>query len=723
MPYEAPSTVEDAPSRTHAPRSYLPLGIDVAGLRCLVVGGGRIGARKALTLATPGAAVTVLSPEISDRLRPAVEQGTVRWQQRRYDSGCLDGFVLVVAATDDPALNIEIGRDAEQRGILHCVVSPGRFSRIIFPAVHEHDGVAVAVHTNGRDCARARQVRDRIAAMLERQGTESPELTVVGITRADVPPELFERLTARTNGHLLAEDALVLRTCQRWECYGSAPHPPAFARDVRRAVQERCGVLLESHPRAVFLKRGVKAFHHLLRVASGLGSPLVGETEIVAQIRAAVSEHGGADASLVVRAFESALRAQQAVRKRSGLRPERGGWAAAVVSLLAARGADLTGRTAALVGCGRLAESIAQRLIARGATVLPVSRRAGTAGGVPWCAKSKLRVIHPQDMRAALPGVTDVVLSSAPPLDVEDCLLAAVRDRRITVVDLTAHGLVRAGRESARGYFTLDDVGSASLTAESVARIARAERLCVENALRWHKRKALAVPAPALLVLGGRGSELSRVQLAEVEGFLHMLSPATRVRTVTVDTPGDRDKQTPLPDVAQDDFFTRDLDDALLAGRIDVAVHSAKDLPERLPDGLAVATLTPSFAPWDVLVSRRGKPLDALPTGSVVGTSSGRRRDALMKLRPDLVARKIRGNVPDRLDQLDAGRYDALILAAAGLIRLDRTDRIAQVFSPREVPIAPGQGALAIVVRKADTELRRFLEPLDLGDRRGLPWA
>ncbi|MDP7421734.1 MAG: NAD(P)-dependent oxidoreductase, partial [bacterium] len=102
-------------------RSYLPLGIDVAGLRCLVVGGGRVGARKALTLTAAGATVTVLSPKICQRLREPVEKGTIRWEQATYSRTCLDSFFLVVAATSDPALNVRISREAKDRNILFCV--------------------------------------------------------------------------------------------------------------------------------------------------------------------------------------------------------------------------------------------------------------------------------------------------------------------------------------------------------------------------------------------------------------------------------------------------------------------------------------------------------------------------------------------------------------------------------------------------------------------------
>ncbi len=151
---------ENAPAE---PPRYLPLAIDMEGLACLVVGGGRIGTRKALTLADAGAEVTLLAPEISTKLRARVRSGRMRWCQGTYDPAKLDGFAFVVAATADRQLNRRIRRDADARGILCCVVAPGRFSRVIFPAVHRDERITVAIHSDGRDCRLSQRVRNLIA--------------------------------------------------------------------------------------------------------------------------------------------------------------------------------------------------------------------------------------------------------------------------------------------------------------------------------------------------------------------------------------------------------------------------------------------------------------------------------------------------------------------------------------------------------------------------------
>lgn len=145
---------------------YLSVAIRADGWPCLVVGGGRVGARKAATLVRAGARVTVLSLEFSPRLRAMAERGQIQWRHGPYAPSEMRGFRLVVAATADAALNLRIGRDAERQGILSCTVSSARDSRVIFPAVYDDGDVAVAVHSRGRDCRKSQIVRDRISIWL-----------------------------------------------------------------------------------------------------------------------------------------------------------------------------------------------------------------------------------------------------------------------------------------------------------------------------------------------------------------------------------------------------------------------------------------------------------------------------------------------------------------------------------------------------------------------------
>jgi hydroxymethylbilane synthase len=182
------------------------------------------------------------------------------------------------------------------------------------------------------------------------------------------------------------------------------------------------------------------------------------------------------------------------------------------------------------------------------------------------------------------------------------------------------------------------------------------------------------------------------------------LNAQLTVEIVVIKTTGDV-KPDPLSVIGGKGVFTKELEDALLAKRIDIAVHSLKDLPTILPDGLAVSAICEREDARDALVLRNGfraESLRDLPPGSVIGTSSQRRLSQLKALRPDVVVKDLRGNVDTRVRKLDEGQYDALILASAGLIRLGLRERISAAVSPHEILPAVGQGAIAIETRADD---------------------
>jgi len=184
------------------------------------------------------------------------------------------------------------------------------------------------------------------------------------------------------------------------------------------------------------------------------------------------------------------------------------------------------------------------------------------------------------------------------------------------------------------------------------------------------------------------------------------------IETTVVHTSGDHDKHTPLAILGGQGIFARELQAALHSGAIDLAVHSAKDLPSEQAPGLIIAAFLDREDPRDVLVSRDGSGLAELPEGARVGTSSRRRLTALRGLRPDVDAVELRGNLDTRLGKVAAGEVDAAILAAAGMLRMGWGDRISQYLSLDDFVPAPGQGALAVECRADDTALRDLLERL-----------
>ncbi len=220
------------------------------------------------------------------------------------------------------------------------------------------------------------------------------------------------------------------------------------------------------------------------------------------------------------------------------------------------------------------------------------------------------------------------------------------------------------------------------------------------------------------LTIGSRGSKLALWQAEWIKGQLDNLSTNTEISIAIIKTTGDEMKSAPLAIIGGKGVFTKEIEDALLAHRIDLAVHSLKDLPTVIPGGLTLAAITAREDPRDALIVRRDlattdSSIGGLPQNALVGTSSPRRRAQLKHLRPDLSLVELRGNVDTRLRKLDTGEYDAVILAAAGLKRLGVADRISSLIPTETMVPAVGQGALAIEAREGDSEILQLLRSLE----------
>ena len=204
------------------------------------------------------------------------------------------------------------------------------------------------------------------------------------------------------------------------------------------------------------------------------------------------------------------------------------------------------------------------------------------------------------------------------------------------------------------------------------------------------------------LVVGTRASQLAMAQTDIVVGLLRSAHPEWSLQVREISTGGDRDQVTPLARIGGQGIFVKEIEISLLSGEIDLAVHSLKDVPTVLPEGLCLGAILPRGDPTDALVSRLDLPLEKLPMGARVGTSALRRQAQLRALRPDLTIAELRGNVDTRLRKADAGEYDAIVLASAGLRRLGLFDRTAEVLSPEMMLPAVGQGAICVQVRSDD---------------------
>jgi hydroxymethylbilane synthase len=222
------------------------------------------------------------------------------------------------------------------------------------------------------------------------------------------------------------------------------------------------------------------------------------------------------------------------------------------------------------------------------------------------------------------------------------------------------------------------------------------------------------------LRVGTRGSRLALIQTDAVRAALAAAHPDLAapgaIEVETIRTTGDRVTDRPLAEIGGKGLFAKEIEAALLERRIDIAVHSMKDVETRLPDGLEITCMLPREDPRDALLASSARSIDELAQGAVVGTASVRRRAQLLARRPDLEITLLRGNVPTRIDKLERGEVDAAILAVAGLRRLGLADRPMAVLAPDEMLPSVGQGAIGIEHRADDARIRDLLRPINHDD-------
>nr|CRH06777.1 Porphobilinogen deaminase [Candidatus Magnetococcus massalia] len=217
----------------------------------------------------------------------------------------------------------------------------------------------------------------------------------------------------------------------------------------------------------------------------------------------------------------------------------------------------------------------------------------------------------------------------------------------------------------------------------------------------------------AVVRIGTRASALALWQAEWVKSQLEAHHPGIAVELVKIKTQGDKILDVPLAKVGGKGLFVKELEEAMLDGRVDLAVHSMKDVPAEFPEGLMLGPILEREDPRDALLSLKHKSIDALPQGAKVGSSSLRRQSQILSQRPDLELAWLRGNVGTRIGKLESGEYDAIILAAAGVKRLKMTDHVVQWIEPETMLPAVGQGAVGIEHRIGDARIEQLLAPLN----------
>ncbi len=216
-----------------------------------------------------------------------------------------------------------------------------------------------------------------------------------------------------------------------------------------------------------------------------------------------------------------------------------------------------------------------------------------------------------------------------------------------------------------------------------------------------------------ILRIATRKSPLALWQANHISEKLKQHWPTIAIELVPMLTSGDKFLKDKLLAVGGKGLFVKELEEALIANRADIAVHSMKDVPAALPANLAITTICERHSPLDAFVAKNQAKLNELPKGSVVGTTSLRRQSQLLALRPDFVIKPLRGNINTRLDKLQAGEYDAIVLAVAGLARMKLEDFISEILAEEHMLPACGQGALGIECRADDSDTQKLIAPLN----------
>jgi len=235
----------------------------------------------------------------------------------------------------------------------------------------------------------------------------------------------------------------------------------------------------------------------------------------------------------------------------------------------------------------------------------------------------------------------------------------------------------------------------------------------VHRVQRFQLCRMWPLMAGSTITIGTRGSKLALWQANWVKDAIRAHHPDVHVELAVIKTRGDKILDVPLAKVGGKGLFVKEIEEALLDGRIDLAVHSMKDMPADIPEGLCIGAIPGREEPRDVLITRSGQPLDLMKQGSRVGTSSLRRSAQLLHLRPDLIIVPLRGNLDTRLKKLQSEPLDAIVLAAAGVRRLGLADRITQILDESVMLPAVGQGALCIETRDKDPRIASVVAALD----------
>ncbi len=676
---------------------FLPISINIKDKPILVVGGGNVALHKIKTLVKFTRNITVFAPEIKKEL---FDLG-ISAIKGVFIPDILDaGFFLVYACTNDPKINQEVLKHARKRRILVNVADDKNNCDFISPAITRSIGMTVAIDSQGENVRKSVFYRNMSETYLSLD--KSSLFFCLGVDFKTASIDVREEILLKkreVKDFLLEKDMCceLLTTCNRIEIYGQA-------KDVDHANKNRKSIL-EEFPLfkdyGYFLSGTSNVFQHLCLLASGLNSQLFAEQQILAQLVLWKDQFEGINNSLK-NLVEKSLSTAQEIRKFYGF-PNVNITIADIVQEVISKKEEPDGASSVFIlGTGKVAELFANLEYGNIEPHFISQKKISKAQRLAKKSNGKAHTLNELE-DILLDADFLVCATSAPSRILNNKRLSTIlekRDKRLTIFDLSIPRDVDTKSSSKLGidYYDLDSMDEFFKPYRDSSREIRES--CVAD-ISFLLNTLTGNGEGETFKIGTRGSALA---LKQTEEFQKQY-PNYNFKVEKIITRGDKDKSTPLTQVSDPDFFTREIEEKLMEGEIDIAIHSAKDLEDDLPDDLITANITPSISPFDCIVYRKNYSLRTLPATSIVGTSSHRRAEAIVDYRRDLVVKDIRGNIDERLEQLDNGDYDAIVIAHAALIRLGLTDRISDVLPLDIISPDPLQGRLAVQIRRDRTDL------------------
>lgn len=486
---------------------------------------------------------------------------------------------------------------------------------------------------------------------------------LTGIDYNSAPIEAREQLYRRAKD-ISIDGSIALVTCNRIELYGTAQDPDdAFSKvsGLFSRFSDFARYAYSAYGRETVLR-------HATLLAAGLKSQVKGELEILGQIKDWVGT-GGLSAPLKA-LWDEAILLSHDLRKAHNFYDERNNIASLIFRDIRKKLSHKNNYEIVIVGTGKIAGLFAQFKPKEARLNFAAHRNFKSAQALASRCGGNAEQLS--DIAGFIAKADVIITAAKSPHYILNKSHFEMADHKLYIYDLSIPRAVEPAVRDLPGVvlYNIDDF--------------------------------------TRLRVGTRPSPLAIKQAEEI--ILSLQAPA---EIISINTSGDKDKITPIRETEGSDFFTKELEQALLNNEIDIAVHSAKDLEGQLPPQIITAGLTKSLSPYECLISVGNLKLSELPASSVIGTSSAKRQEAIKRFRPDLVTKDIRGNIEERIKQLDEGLYDAIIVAHAALLRLGYQDRIAEIISPEVIAPHPLQGRLAVQIKRDRHDLYYIKEVLN----------